>query len=208
MRRFLLASALLSLLSIAAAARDGYAPERLHFGIEWGYGQGIYSYSHINIISQEGYRINEATHKIVGNPTGEILAKVGYDLHEKVNLSICAGWIGIAEGCQTYPVLVRICFAPKGLCNEGFFTYMDGGIGLRSEVEAYSRPVLPIFDGGEGYRLWLAPTFCLDVMLSLRAAFDSPLIMNPEGPGIVQKENIRHNVAEFYSINLSIALSF
>lgn len=199
----------LSILSTAGAtAGENYNAGRFHFGLEWGYGQGIYSYSHINIISQEGYRINETSRGFWRKSNGEILAKIGYDLHEKVNLSLCAGWTGISEDCQAYPLLLRIGFAPKGLYNEGFFTFIDGGIGFRAEIEEYSKAVLPILDAGEGYRLWLAPNFFLDFMLSIRTAFDSPLIRNPEGPGIVKKENIRHNVAEFYSVNISIALSF
>lgn len=199
----------LSILSTAgAAAGENYNTGRFHFGLEWGYGQGIYSYSHINIISQEGYRINETSRGFWRKSNGEVLAKIGYDLHEKVNLSLCAGWTGISEDCQAYPLLLRLSFAPKGLYNEGFFTFIDGGIGFRAEIEEYSKAVLPILDAGEGYRLWLAPNFCLDFMLSIRTAFDSPLIRNPEGPGIVKKENIRHNVAEFYSVNISIALSF
>lgn len=199
----------LSILSVTgAAAGENYNAGRFHFGLEWGYGQGIYSYSHINIISQEGYRINETSQGLWRKSNGEVLAKIGYDLHEKVNLSICAGWTGISEGCQAYPVLLRLSFAPRGLYNEGFFTFIDGGAGFRTKIEEYSRAALPILDGGEGYRLWLTPNFFLDFMLSIRAAFDSPLIRNPEGPGIVKEENIRHNVAEFYSVNISIALSF
>ena len=207
MRRTLI-SILLSLTAISMAAEEPDNAGRLHFGLEWGYIQGVYSYRHVNMISQEGYRINDTFHEFAGKPCGQLMAKIGYDPHDKVNISLCAGWSRISEACQAYPLLLRISFAPKGLYNEGFFTYIDGGIGFRDEVEAYSKPILPIFDGGEGYRLWLAPDFCLDVMLSLRAAFDSPLVVNPEGPGIVKKENIRHNVAEFYSINLSVSLSF
>lgn len=199
----------LSILSVTgAAAGENYNAGRFHFGLEWGYGQGIYSYSHINIISQEGYRINETSQGLWRKSNGEVLAKIGYDLHEKVNLSIYAGWTGISEGCQAYPVLLRLSFAPRGLYNEGFFTFIDGGAGFRAKIEEYSKAVLPILDAGEGYRLWLTPNFFLDFMLSIRAAFDSPLIRNPEGPGIVKEENIRHNVAEFYSVNISIALSF
>lgn len=207
MRRALLLL-LLSLAAVNMSAQDTDNTWKLHFGVEWGYGHGIYSYRHINIISQEGYRINETAHEYFGKPKGQILAKIGYDIHEKVNMTLCAGWSGLSDACQAYPLLLRVSFSPKGLYNEGFFTYIDGGIGFRSEVEGYSRPVIPMFDGGEGYRLWLTPNFCLDVMLSLRAAFDSPLVKDPEGPGTVQKENIRHNVAEHYSINMSIALSF
>ncbi len=207
MRRTLL-SILLSMAAMNMAAQERGNAWKLHFGLEWGYSQRIYSYRHINIISEEGYRINETTRKYLGRPGGQILAKIGYDIHEKVNLALCAGWSGVSDDCQAYPLLLRVSFAPVGLYGEGFFTFIDGGIGFRSEVEAYSRPVLPMFDGGEGYRLWLTPDFCLDVMISLRAVFDSPLVMNQEGPGIVQKENIRHNVAEHYSVNLSIALSF
>ena len=199
----------MSILSVTgAAAGENYNAGRFHFGLEWGYGQGIYSYSHINIISQEGYRINETSQGLWRKSNGEVLAKIGYDLHEKVNLSIYAGWTGISEGCQAYPVLLRLSFAPCGLYNEGFFTFIDGGAGFRAKIEEYSKAVLPILDAGEGYRLWLTPNFFLDFMLSIRAAFDSPLIRDPEGPGIVKEENIRHNVAEFYSVNISIALSF
>ena len=83
----------LSILSTAGAtAGENYNAGRFHFGLEWGYGQGIYSYSHINIISQEGYRINETSLGFWRKSNGEVLAKIGYDLHEKVNLSLCAGW--------------------------------------------------------------------------------------------------------------------
>ncbi len=208
MRKFFTFVALSILTAATAAARDGRDAERIHFGIEWGFGQCIYNYAHINIISEEGYRINEISHRFMGKASGKILAGVSYDLREKINLSLYAGWMGISENCQTYPVISRISFAPEGFSREGFFSFLSGGVGFRTEIEEYSRALIPIFDGGEGYRMYLAPNFCLDLLLSIRAAFDGPLLQNPEGPGIVRGENIRRNVAEFYSLNLSVALSF
>lgn len=208
MRKFFISVALSILTAAGAAARDGHDAERFHFGIEWGFGQCIYSYTHINIISQEGYRINEISHRFLGKPSGKILAGVSYDLHEKIKLGLYGGWMGISEQCQAYPILSRVSFSPEGFSGESFFTFLSGGVGFRTEAEEYSRALIPIFDGGEGYRLYLTPNFCMDILLSIRAAFDSPLLQNPEGPGIVQEENIRRNVTEFYSLNLSVALSF
>lgn len=208
MRRAVLAFALSILCITTSAAGEPKEKSGLHFGIEWGYGQGIFKYRHINIVSQEGYRINEVSRSLWTRPNGILLAKIGYDIHEKVNLSLCAGWAGISDGCQTYPLLLRASFAPKGLYSEGFYSFIDGGIGFRRDARDYSKDILPIFDAGEAYRIRLTPRLCLDFIISIRAAFDSPLIPNPEGSGTVQKENIRHNVAEFYSADFSVALTF
>ncbi len=204
----LVALALLSALACQARTGGETSGSRISFGLEWGYFQNLYKYRHINIISQEGSRINDSFLGLSAYPNGSVMAKISYNLHEKVCATLCGGYAGISEGCRAYPVLLRLSFAPKGLYSEGFFSFIDGGLGFRIKPAEYDRRTVTIGDIGEGYRIRLSPGCSLDLMLSLRASYDSPSIDNPEGEGYVLPENVRSNEAEYYSVNLSIALSF
>ncbi len=213
MRKFISAVIVFALLSAPVCpGRTGEEETsgvgRISFGLEWGYSQNLYKYRHINILSQEGSRINDSFLGFSTHPSGSVMGKIGYDLHEKVCAALYFGYAGISEGCRAYPVLLRVSFAPKGLYEEGFFSFVDGGLGFRIKPTEYDRRAVTVVDIGEGYRIRLSPGCSLDLLLSLRASYDSPAIDNPEGSGYVQKENIRSNVAECYSVNLSIALSF
>ncbi len=181
---------------------------RVSFGLEWGYFQNLYKFRHINIISQEGSRINHSFSGLAAQSNGSIMARVGYDFHEKVRASLYCGYAGISEGCRVYPVLMRLSFAPGGLYGDGLFSFIDGGIGFRTKPTEYDRLAVPMADIGEGYRILLTPYHSIELLLSVRAIYDNPAIENPEGDGYVRSENIRSNVAEYLSLNLSIALSF
>ncbi len=181
---------------------------RVSFGLEWGYCQNFYKFRHINIISQEGSRINENFSGFSALSGGTIMAGVGYDFSEQFRGSVHLGYAGISEGTRVYPALLRISFAPKGQYSEGIFTFLDAGPGFRTKPAEYDWTAVVMGDLGLGYRICLMPYSSLDLLLSIRAVYDRPAIDNPEGEGYVLPENIRSNVAEYYSLNFSIALSF
>lgn len=181
---------------------------RVSFGLEWGYCQNFYKFRHINIISQEGSRINENFSGFSALSNGIIMAGVGYDFSEQFRGSVHFGYAGISEDTRVYPTLLRLSFAPKGQYSEGIFTFLDAGPGFRTKPSEYDWTAMVMGDLGLGYRICLMPYSSLDLLLSIRAVYDRPAIDNPEGEGYVLPENIRSNVAEYYSLNLSIALSF
>ncbi len=204
-----IAISLLALL-LPALACGGQEPfrGRVSFGLEWGYCQNIYKFRHINIISQEGSRINESFSSLSAISSGSVMACIGYDISERVRSSVQFGYAGISEDCRAYPALLRLSFAPKGQYDEGFFTFIDAGAGFKTKPSEFDWTAAVMGDVGWGYRICLMPYSSLDLLLSVRAIYDRPAIDNPEGEGYVLPENIRSNVAEYYSLCLSIALSF
>jgi len=181
---------------------------RVSFGLEWGYCQNVYKFRHINIISQEGSRINESFSGLKAISGGSVMASIGYDISDKVRSSVHLGYAGISEDTRAYPALLRLSFAPKGQYGEGFFTFIDAGAGFKTKPSEFDWTAVVMGDVGWGYRICLMPYSSLDLLLGLRAIYDRPAIVNPEGEGYVLPENIRSNVAEYYSLCLSIALSF
>ena len=61
---------------------------------------------------------------------------------------------------------------------------------------------------GSGYRLKLSPGSSIDFLLEMKSIFDRPKIPDPEGQGYVKAENILSNIASYYGLNLSLAISF
>ena len=181
---------------------------RVSFGLEWGYCQNFYKFRHINIISQEGSRINDSFSGFSAHPNGSIMAKIGYDLSEEVRTSLHFGYAGISDDTRVYPLLLRMHYAEHGQYGEGIFGFVDAGPGFRTKPGEYDWTAVIMADLGGGYRISLSPLNSLDLMLSVRAIYDRPAIDNPEGEGYVLPENIRSNVAEYYSLCITIGLNF
>lgn len=209
MRRisFLLPLLLILLCSTTARAGQIYGPtffDRMSFGVEWGYSQQFYQFRHYNIISEEGFRINETTSGLVFCPNGILMGSIGYDVTDKLNISVLGGYSGMTSGQRMIPLLLRVYVAGHPLRGDGFFTFADGGLALKPmHGEA---PYL--VDIGEGYRVSLTPFCSIDLMMSFRALFDTPPVVNPEGSGFVHKSNVRSSISRIYSLSLTMAVNF
>lgn len=213
MRRisFLLPLLLTLLCSTPVLAGQLYGPtffDRMSFGVEWGYSQQFYQFRHYNIISEEGSRINETTSGLAFCPNGMLMGRIGYDVSDKLNVSVLSGYSGMTSGQRMIPLLLRVYVAGHPLRGDGFFTFADGGIAFKPRHGEVSQSAPLIADIGEGYRVSLTPFCSLDLMMSFRALFDTPPVINPEGPGFVHKSNVRSSVSRIYSLSLIVAVNF
>lgn len=191
-----------------ARERNSEFTRRLQCGVEWGYTQTYYKYHHYNIVSAEGYRINEESNGFFFHPNGSLLANVGYDLTDRLNLAVYSGYLGLADNCRVFPISLRASIFPhNNMYEDGFFSYIEGGIGFRVPTLEKHDPAYFI-SAGEAYRIKLTPYCNLDFMLSMRLCFDRPMIANPDGGGYVSRHNIRSNSARYHALSLSIALNF
>lgn len=197
-------------LPMLLSARGGRSEftHRLQFGVEWGYSQTFYKLHHYNIVTNEGYRINEETEGIFLYPNGALLANIGYDISERFNISLYSGYAGFADDCRVFPISLRLNMFPgSSMYEDGFYTMVEGGVGLRvPTLEKHDAAFFACI--GEAYRIKLTPFFNLDFIVSLRTVLDRPNISNPDGAGYVSKHNIRSNNARYYALNFSVALNF
>lgn len=182
--------------------------DRLSFGVEWGYSQQFYVFNHYNIIGEEGSRINEATSGLSFYPNGMLMGRIGYDVTDNLNISLLNGYSGMTSRQRMVPLLLRVYLAGHPLRDDGFFTFADGGIAFKPGRRDVKQSTPALADIGEGYRVRLTPFCSLDFMLSFRALFDTPPVVNPEGPGFVPSANVRSSESRIYSMSLTVSVNF
>lgn len=208
--RKLLSILLLALsVSITGAAQDNTARaiDRIRFSCEWGYVQTIYHDYHFNILSEEGYRINESFYGFSPHPNGLLLLGAGFVVPaEKLMISIHGGYSGIHEGNRVIPALLRVSFFPRTIQDDGMFYYAQAGAGFHLPAGLKTR--VSLMSGlGAGYRIALSERFSIDLILTAMAAFSHPPVPNPEGPGYVTEQNVRTSDAHYGALSLTIAVN-
>ena len=163
-------------VSITGAAQENTARaiDRIRFSCEWGYVQTIYHDYHFNILSEEGYRINESFYGFSPHPNGLLLLGAGFVVPaEKLMISIHGGYSGIHEGNRVIPALLRISFFPRTIQDDGMFYYAQAGAGFHLPAGLKTR--VSLMSGlGAGYRIALSERFSLDLILTAMAAFSHP----------------------------------
>lgn len=183
------------------------AIDRFRFSCEWGYVQSLYRDYHYNILSEEGYRINESYRGIDPASNGILLLGGGFVIPgDMMMISLLAGYSGIHADNRIIPALLRFSFFPKTLMEDGFFYYAQGGAGFH--VNTLESRVSTLSGLGAGYHFPLTRRCSIDLMLTAMAAFCKPPIPNPDGPGFVADENIRTNRAGYGSLSFTVAINF
>ena len=213
MFRLTLAVLLAGGTAAAASAQEGHTPMqtgvfgRFRFSCEWGYVQSVYRDYHYNILSEEGYRINESYYGVDMHPNGLLLAGVGFvPPGELLMVSLHAGYAGIHEDNRVIPALLRMSFFPKKTGRDGMFYYAQAGAGFHMPKTLKTR--VSLLSGiGAGYRFALTERCSIDLIITAMAALSRPPIPNPDGPGYVAEQNIRSNSATYGALGLTIAVS-
>ena len=95
---FLLAGALpLSSQEMPGGESPGFFG-RIRFSCEWGYLQSLYTDWHYNILSEEGYRINERSYGLDPHPNGLLLIGAGFVTPgDLMMISLHGGYSGIYQ---------------------------------------------------------------------------------------------------------------
>ena len=204
---FILLLALSVSITGAAQENSARAIDRIRFSCEWGYVQTIYHDYHFNILSEEGYRINESFYGFSPHPNGLLLLGAGFVVPaEKLMISIHGGYSGIHEGNRVIPALLRVSFFPLTIQDDGMFYYAQSGAGFHLPAGLKTR--VSLMSGlGAGYRIALSERFSLDLILTAMAAFSHPPVPNPEGPGFVAEQNVRTSDAHYGALSLTIAVN-
>lgn len=213
MFRLTLAALMAGGTAAAASAQERHTPVqtgafgRFRFSCEWGYVQSVYRDYHYNILSEEGYRINESYYGIDMHPNGLLLAGVGFvPPGELLMVSLHAGYAGIHEDNRVIPALLRMSFFPKKTGRDGMFYYAQAGAGFHMPKTLKTR--VSLLSGiGAGYRFALTERCSIDLIITAMAALSRPPIPNPDGPGYVAEQNIRSNSATYGALSLTIAVS-
>lgn len=204
---FILLLALCVSITGAAQENTARAIDRIRFSCEWGYVQTIYHDYHFNILSEEGYRINESFYGFSPHPNGLLLLGAGFVVPaEKLMISIHGGYSGIHEGNRVIAALLRVSFFPRTIQDDGMFYYAQAGAGFHLPAGFKTR--VSLMSGlGAGYRIAPSERFSLDLILTAMAAFSHPPVPNPEGPGFVAEQNVRTSDAHYGALSLTIAVN-
>ncbi len=172
------------------------------FGIEIDYASTIACTYHHNFRSAEGYRVNEKESGFLYNGNGAVLVHAGLNLGRHYNLSLYAGYEGLADNFRVFPVSIRNTWLfGKKADHSGWLCYVDAGCGFR---DAGGKPAITGKAGG-GYRLSLSGKVNLDFLLSYRIAYaELPLVENGEN---VPESRIMRNNNYLSAINIGIGIT-
>lgn len=190
---------ILSLICLAAIPANAQLLKP-NCGLEWGTGTNIYSAHRYNYISSLGYRTSEYEQGADFYLNAEILLRAGVQIGRKFNVSICSGYMGIAEDFRTVPVLGMVDFHFKGVMEDGVYVSLNVGKGF---VQPCSLAL-----AGVGYRTMIGRSSSIDFALKIRETFSRPVIRDIEDGQPVPENRIRRNIATYSALNISISLNF
>lgn len=176
----------------------------ISYGIEWGGTVTFLSSHHFNFICSEGYRIDSEDQEASGQVNGVILAKIGINITDGLQISLYSGYAGIEHNRRIVPIEGRVNYYPKGLGCDGILTSAGAGIGINSSWTGITSSYARI---GCGYHIALTGSTGLDFIISYRLCTDRPRIEDPDG-GYVPERDIRKDIATYHALKLSIGLNF
>ena len=201
MRKLVLAAVMLITASQISMA---WKP-RISYGMEWGYSATFLKTAQHNFICEEGYRIvdNPESNRYLSN--GTIMFNAGTDLGNHFNVSACTGILGVYAKRWVIPMELRVKYLPAGVQCNGFLLQAAGGAEFPTSVlhETGLRGLL-----GCGYRLAVYKSISVDVLLSATVTLDHERILDPDTAEYVSRAKITANTAEYYAVNLSLAINF
>ncbi len=194
----------LFLVLFACQGLSAWRP-RPSFGLEWGYtGTALKTWQH-NYIYSSGARIvdNDRTWRYFSN--GSVLACAGLDLGSRVNVSLYSGLIGVYSQRWMIPLELRGRWCPSGLCSNG--PLLHAGIAAAFPTASLYETTARV-NLGAGYRVNVHSAKCVDFLLSLQVCGDHESIRDPDTRYYVPAEDIFSNFAEYWALNVSVALNF
>jgi len=153
-----------------ATAREG--TRTINFGVEWDYIATMAQFRNYYYQNSEGTKINDDSGGFSYKSNGAILGKVSARLGKLTSLSLYAGYCGIYEGRGVFPVSLRCSVYPKGIDNNSFMLFLDGGAGFTNK-SFQNKPTL-MGKLGWGYHFPLNTNYSIDLLMAVQAAYDHP----------------------------------
>lgn len=197
-------AAILFLLILHAGATHAQTPFLFRFGVEWGGAYGLYTNSHFNYLTSEGYRVDESDDGYDPCFNGFLSFFVGNDISETISVSLSCGFAGLHDGLRGIPIQLRGSYFPNGSHYDSLILYGDIGADVLDFEES------PCFIGalGTGWRLALGGQFALDFLAGIRFCLDKPVILDPDSGEKIPAQDINACKADHLALTFSLALNF
>lgn len=195
---------LISAIAFSFSLNAGERYSRLTFGAEWGYMATFHIATHNNFFSDEGYRYNYNTEEFGLWSNGEAYLNIGYNFNEYWNLSLYAGFCGMSDIHNAFPVSLRgTRYYGDDPMNDRWFTFVDIGSGVSMKKQPQG-----IMTGklGGGYRLSLSRDTKIDITAAMRLSYTHPAIEFENE--IIDLEWTNRNDATLVSISFGMAVIF
>lgn len=174
---------------------------RVTFGVEWGIALPFVYICHRDFMVGEGYRVSDDGTYWHIHANGEILGHIGYDLSERLNLAVYAGYSGICKDFRVIPVSARATYCMAGTSGNGPLAFVDYGVGLNSGKD------VNIGKLGFGYRFGVQGGTHVDFLLVGRLSGSCPDIIDPDTRLPVPTERIFRNIQTVGSVGLSMSIT-
>ena len=190
-------SALLMPIIASAGERSG----KLTFGTEWGYIHTFYSGYHNNFFSPDGWRVDEKDWGTCSLKNAEVYLHMGYNLSDRWNLSVYAGYTNIGTVNHCIPVSMRATrYFKENEKGDRWLTFIDLGSGIAARKHPQE-----ILTGklGTGYRISLSEGTKMDIIASFRMNYAHTDIIY-ENTGISLDKINRNN---YYASAVSVGIS-
>lgn len=170
MRRFAL---ILLIFSALGSVRALSAPRlRFSYGLEWGTAVNLYFFENYTFMTDEQYMVNTRFSDGTFHLNGSILATAGIDIAEKCNVSLCAGYQGLAPGFRSYPLSLKASWFINGTTrSNGWFAGALAGMTFDEKFKKKNSHSAQIF---AGYRMKVGKKLMLDLKSGIQASVIHP----------------------------------
>ena len=203
MKRLTIISLLMS-IALTSSAQKSLWKSRISFGVEWGYVATFNSGYHYNFFAPEGFRVNPSGNSFKFISNAETYLHIGYDITDDWNISLYAGYAGIADFHHAVPVSIRgTRFFERNSKGDRWIAFLDLGSGICLKKNPQTLLCGKI---GGGYRISLSKDTSLDFIMTLRTTLGHPDI-DFYGE-IIPIDKINRNNAYANAISFGMAVTF
>jgi len=191
-------------ITVKAQSTEGESRSRLTYGLEWGYVAAFHSGFHYYYFAPEGFRVDEFGNSFKFRSNAEGYLNIGYNITDRWNIAIYAGYTGISDLHKAIPVSFRgTRYFGDDPSKDRWFTFLDIGTGI-----CIKTPVQEILSGklGAGYRIALSRDTGLDFLFAFRTVYTHPYIYYDGAK--IPFNKINRNNAYINSVSVGMSLSF
>ena len=193
-------AAILLLIAVPGSA----SPGNFRFGAEWGVLYNFISLEKSTLITADRYLVESSNVVRENHINGMLTVSAGYDIRNRVCISLCSGYLGAKKGERMVPLTlrttVRLTRNPE---DAGSLVFIESGAGFRK-----SSQISLLYRAGYGYRIPITGSVAVNVNASALFSLSHPDVYDKYSNQMVSKKNLGMSRAFNSGILLSLAIVF
>ena len=178
--------------------------KKVTYGLEWGMTGSFFTYHSYAFRSIYGLiKDTDSFDRLTLH--GELLGHVGYNIGNKLNISLLTGYSGLSREVRIIPFTARLSYFPKGSCTGSAIIFAEAGGGPDVRLNGRGAVLAKI---GAGRRIMIGEGASVNFMAGYRLTKMYPDLVNPDTNELVPRDKILKNNMLLNGVFISAALQF